>query len=80
MLRKPLSGHVVNRWKARYDKLRLSSLENKKTAPSKKHRPAYSRDFIAKVRKIKKDNPTYSCLKIHAILSREMDEADLPSA
>jgi hypothetical protein len=65
---------------ARFDKRRLSSLEDKKTSPLKKRRPEYSRDFIAKVRKIREDNPTYSCKKIHAILSCEMDEADIPSA
>ncbi|MDR1363988.1 MAG: helix-turn-helix domain-containing protein [Spirochaetaceae bacterium] len=61
------------RWMARFDKRHLSSLEDKKTSPLKKRRPEYSRDFTAKVRKIRKENPTYPCRKIHAILSREMD-------
>ncbi|MDR1371965.1 MAG: helix-turn-helix domain-containing protein [Dysgonamonadaceae bacterium] len=69
-----------SRWMARFDTRRLSSLEDKKTSPLTKRRPEYSRDFIAKVRKIREDNPTYSCRKIHAILSRETDEAGVPSA
>jgi transposase-like protein len=66
------------RWMARFNKRRLSSLENKSTAPKNPRLPAYSRDFAAKVRKIRENDQTYSALKIRPILSREMSEADIP--
>jgi transposase-like protein len=57
------------RWKARYDKRRLSSLENKTTRRNPR-RPCYSRELIGKVRQIRKDDPSYSAKKIRPILLR----------
>jgi transposase len=38
------------RWKARYDKRRLSSLENRSAAPEKKREPEYSRELVREIR------------------------------
>jgi transposase InsO family protein len=66
------------RWKARYDKRNLSSLEAKSTAPKKRREPEYSRELVAAVRDIRKKDPTYSAKKIRPILLRTM--SDVPSA
>ncbi|MDR1468295.1 MAG: hypothetical protein LBT00_03260, partial [Spirochaetaceae bacterium] len=47
------------RWKARSDKTRLSSLENRPAAPKKKRQPEYSRDLVRAVREIRKEDPAY---------------------
>jgi hypothetical protein len=65
------------RREARYDKRRLSSLENKTTRPRNPRRPCYSRELIGKVRRIRKDDPTYSAKKIRPILLRS--EGGVPS-
>ena len=61
------------RWKARYDKRRLSSLENRTTRPRNLRSPGYSRELVEKVRQIRKDDPSYSARKIRPILLRTMD-------
>ncbi|GMO14616.1 MAG: hypothetical protein Pg6A_00190 [Termitinemataceae bacterium] len=68
------------RWKARYDKTRLSSLENKPTIPAKQRKPDYSCKLVNRVKDIRKADPTYSGAKIRAILLREMRAESVPSA
>lgn len=58
-------------WRKRYDKNNLCSLENQSTAPNNKRQPSYSPELVSKITKIRKENPTYSGKKIHAILERE---------
>ncbi|MDR0475123.1 MAG: helix-turn-helix domain-containing protein [Treponema sp.] len=65
------------RWKARYDKRRLSSLENKTTRPRNMRRPACPRELAGKAKQIRKDDPTYSAKKIRPILMRT--ESAVPS-
>jgi transposase InsO family protein len=60
------------RWKTRYDKHRLSSLENKPTVPEKQRTPSYSRELVSNVRNIREQDPTYSGKKIRPILMREL--------
>jgi hypothetical protein len=67
------------RWKARYDKARLESLESKPPVPKKKRSPCYSREIVNAVRDIRKENQSYSAKKIRPILLRTMDEAAVPS-
>jgi transposase len=61
-------------WKKRYEPKRLSSLENKRTAPKRKREPGYSRDLV---RAIWEAEPSYSTKKIRPILLRE--RASVPS-
>jgi hypothetical protein len=56
-----------------------ASLEPASTTPKKKRAPEYSRDLAAKVRAIRKEDPTYSEKKTRPIPLRSMDEADVPS-
>jgi len=67
------------RWKKRYDKRRLASLENRSQAPHKKRKPEYSRDAVKAVKEIRQKDPTYSGKKIRPILLRSMAEAAVPS-
>jgi transposase-like protein len=60
------------RWKKRYDRRRLSSLENRSTAPAKRREPVYSRELARAVREIREADPTYSAKKIRPILERVM--------
>jgi len=64
-------------WLKRYNKQYLQSLENKSRAPKQKRKPEYSQELVAKVRKIRKADPTYSAKKIRPILLREL--AEVPS-
>jgi hypothetical protein len=48
------------RWKGRYDRKRLSSLENRRTAPKRKREPGYSRELVRAVRMIREADPSYS--------------------
>ncbi|MDR2471015.1 MAG: hypothetical protein LBD09_02760, partial [Treponema sp.] len=68
------------RWKGRYDPKRLSSLENKRTVPKRKREPGYSRELVRAVRAIREEDPSYSAKKIHPILLRSMETAEVPSA
>lgn len=66
------------RWKGRYDKRRLSSLENRPTIPKKRRSPSYSRELVENIRDIRKEDPTYSAKKIRPILLRAMEVASVP--
>jgi hypothetical protein len=68
----------IYRWKNRYAPKRLASLESASTATKKKRKAEYSRDLAAKVRAIRKEDPTYSGKKIRPILLRTIEEADVP--
>jgi transposase len=67
------------RWKRRYDRKRLSSLENKRTAPKRKREPGYSRELVRVVRMIREADPSYSAKKIRPILLRSMETAEVLS-
>jgi len=67
------------RWKKRYDKKRLVSLENRSQAPHTKRQPEYSRDVVKAVKEIREKDPTYSGKKIRTILLRSMAEEEVPS-
>jgi transposase len=58
------------RWKERYDPKRLSSLENKPSAPKGKREPGYSREPVRAVRAVREADPSYSAKKIRPILLR----------
>jgi len=58
------------RWKNRYKKWDLTTLENRSTKPKHLRKPTYSRDLVAEVRRIRKENPSYSAKKIVPILLR----------
>ncbi|MDR2900561.1 MAG: integrase core domain-containing protein, partial [Treponema sp.] len=62
------------RWYKRYNKHRLSTLENKTTTPNKKRQVEYSRDLVEKVRELRKADPSYSGKKLRPILLRTMKE------
>jgi transposase InsO family protein len=66
------------RWKSRYDRHRLSGLENKPAIPGKRRSPPYSRDPAEKVRDIRKQDPTYSGKKARPVLLRSMDKDTAP--
>jgi transposase len=61
------------RWKARYDKRRLSSLENRSTRPQNPRQPSYSRELIGKAKQIRTDDPSYSARKIRPNLLRTQE-------
>jgi transposase len=67
------------RWKARYNPMRLESLEPGSAVPKRKRRPEYTRAPVEKVRAIRKEDQTYSGKKIRPVLPRSMAEAEVPS-
>jgi hypothetical protein len=57
----------------RYNKSRLSSLENKSAAPCKRRMPSYPGELVNRVREIRKADPTYSGKKMnHLAACREV--------
>jgi len=56
------------RWDKRFDRRRLSTLEDRPTAPRKRRGPSHARELARKVREMRKANPTYSAKKIRPIL------------
>jgi hypothetical protein len=66
-------------WLKRYQRKRLSSLENRPTAPLNRRRPEYPQSLVIAVKEIRKADPTYSGKKIRPILLRTMAEKDVPS-
>ena len=58
------------RWKKRYNRYKLESLENRKTTPKKRRVPSYSWTTIKAVREIREANPSWSAKKIRPILLR----------
>jgi len=55
-------------WDKSFDRRRLSTLEDRPTAPRKRRGPSYARELARKVRKIRKADPTRSAKKIRPIL------------
>ena len=65
------------RWNGRYDRKRLSSLENRPPVPKQKREPEYSRELVRSVRELREADPTYSGKKLRPILLRIRE--DVPS-
>jgi transposase len=67
------------RWKARYDKRRLSSPENRPARPGKRREPRYSCDLVNRIREIRKAGLAYSAKKIRPVVLRELEGVSAPS-
>jgi len=68
-----------HRWDKRFDRRRLSTLEDRPTAPGRRREPSYRRELVRRVREIRRVDPTYSAKKIRPILLRTEPEANVPS-
>ena len=59
-----------HRWDKRFNRCRLSTLEDRPTEPKKRRGASHARELARKVREIRKADPTYSAKKIRPILLR----------
>lgn len=59
------------KWFKRYDSRNLSSLESRSTRPRKVRQATYNYDFVAIIRKLRHDYPSYSSKKLARIVFRD---------
>ena len=69
----------LSRWQARYKKGGARALENRSRSPKNKRQPGYGTGLVAKIREIRRDNPSWSAKKIRVVLTCEMGEDEVPS-
>jgi transposase InsO family protein len=61
------------KWLARYNPKYLASLESRSTRPKRVRQSTYNTDFVALIRKLRTDYPTYSAKKLARIVFRDHD-------
>lgn len=61
---------TVYRWLARYDRLRLETLEDRPSAPRRRRRPSWTTDQLAAVRGIRERYPRWGKDKLRVLLRR----------
>lgn len=59
------------KWFGRYNPKNLSSLESRSTRPKRLRPATYNYDFIALIRRLRKNYPSYSSKKLSRIVSRD---------
>jgi putative transposase len=59
------------KWLGRYNKYNLSTLENLPTRPHHTRKAEYNTEFIALIRELRQEYPTYSARKLFRIVSRD---------
>ena len=66
-------------WYARYDSKNLKSLENSSTTPKNRRHVQYDYRLVEEIRRLRKEYPCFSALKIKAILDRDCTDMKIPS-
>jgi putative transposase len=58
------------RWATRYDPQRLSTLENRSSAPRRRRRPSWTADQVQAVRRAREAHPRWGKDKLRVVLKR----------
>lgn len=66
-----LSRPTVYRWLGRFDPARLSTLENRSTAPQRRRRPSWSSALVQAVQQLREDQPRWGKDKLIVLLRRQ---------
>ena len=66
-----LSRPTVDRWLARFERLRLESLEDRSSAPRRRRRPTWTVDQLRAVRSIRQAYPRWGKDKLRVLLRRQ---------
>lgn len=66
-----IARSYLYKWLGRYNPKYLASLESRSTRPRKVRRATYNTDFIALIRKLRTDFPSYSAKKLAWIVMRD---------